>query len=107
MESKNSQIWQPTNQLYLPLGLSSTPLQWPYANNPQLYHTAFVNMTPSSHPRSDGTQGYLSYGPSWWAYDFPEEGNCAPAIFPHQNFTGDGSASSSTSTRSRLLADSY
>jgi hypothetical protein len=27
MESKNSQIWQPTNQLYLPLGLSSTPLQ--------------------------------------------------------------------------------
>jgi hypothetical protein len=27
MESKNSQIWQPTNQLYPPLGLSSTQLQ--------------------------------------------------------------------------------
>jgi len=94
--SKNSQIWQPTTQFHPPPGLVYTLLQGPFANDHQLYHTDPFNITPSSHPSSGATQAYLSYGPSWQAYAFPEEGNSGPEMFPPQKFTGDGPSSSST-----------
>jgi hypothetical protein len=45
-------------------------------------------MTPISQPSCAATQGYQSYGPSWQAYDFPQEGYGRPQMFPPQQFAG-------------------
>jgi hypothetical protein len=50
-------------------------------------------MTPSSQQSTGATQGYLSYGPLWQAYDFPQGGYGGPQLFPPQQCTAHGQSS--------------
>ena len=50
-------------------------------------------MTPSSQPSSGATEGYLSYGLLWLAYDFRQGGYGGHQMFPPQQITGHGPSS--------------
>jgi len=92
--SKDTQFRQPTNQLPLPPGYSHPPSQSPLPGAPQVYHPAPFNIKPISQPSSGGAKkGYLSYGPSWKGYDFPQGGSGGQQMFPHQQFPRQGPSS--------------
>ena len=76
--SKHTQCEQPRNQYHPPPGYGYLPLQPPFLGTPQFYHPAPFNMTPRSQPSSGATEGYLSYGPTWEAYDFLQGGCGGP-----------------------------
>jgi len=72
--NRDTQFGEPTKQFPPPPGYSYPPLQPPFPGAPQFYHHAPFNMTPGSQPSSGATQGYVSYGPPWQGYDFPQGG---------------------------------
>ena len=94
-QSKDTLFGQPANQFHPspPLGYSYLPSQPPFPDAPQFHHHAPFNMTARSQPNSVATQGYLSYGSSWQAYDFPQGGYGGPQMFPPLQFTGHGPSS--------------
>ena len=91
--SKDTQFRQPANQYHPPQGYSYPLSQPPFPGAPQFYHHPPFNMTPSSQLSSAATQGYLSHGPSWQGYDFPQRSYGGPQMFPPQQFTGQGPSS--------------
>jgi hypothetical protein len=92
--SKDTRIGHPTNEYPPPPGYCYLPSQPPFPGPPQFYHPAPFYMTPSSQPGSGGApQEYLSFGPSWQRYDFPQGGYGGPEMFLPQQFTGHGPSS--------------
>jgi len=94
--SKDTQFGQSANQFYPPLWYSNPPSQAPFLSAPHFYEPAPFNITASSERCSGATQGYLSYGPLWQAYDFHKEGYGGPQMFPSQQITGHGPSSPGT-----------
>jgi len=93
--SRDTQIGPPTNQFHPPPEYSYLPSLTPFLGAPQFYNPTPFNMPPSSQPSSGAIQGYLSYGPSWQAYDFPQRGHGGPQMFPPLQLTGHWPSSSS------------
>jgi len=91
--SKDTQFGQPTNQFHPPPGYHYLPLQLLFPVAPQFYHPAPFNMTQSSQPSSNATEGYPSYEPSWQAYDFAQGEYGGPQMFPPQQLTGHAPSS--------------
>jgi len=91
--NKDTQFGQPKTQFPPPPGYSYPPSQPPYPGAPQFYHHPPFNLTPSSQPSSCATQGYVSYGPPWQGYDFPQGGYGGPQMFSRQQLTWQGPSS--------------
>jgi len=94
--SKDTQFGQLMNPIHSPLGYSDPPLQLPFPGDPQFYHHAHFNVTPSSQPSTTATQGYPSYGPSLQASDFTQGGYGGRQMFPPQEFRGHGRSAPGT-----------
>jgi hypothetical protein len=91
--NKDTQFRQPTNLFLPPWGCIHPPSQPPFPSAPQFYHHAPFNMTPSSQRSSGATQGYVSYGPPWQGYNFPQGGSGGPEMFPPRQFPRQGPSS--------------
>jgi len=89
-QAKTLNSGSPQITFILHRGIVTPPSQSTSPGAPQFYHHAPFNMTPSSQLSTGATQGYLSYGPLWQAYDFPQGGYGGTQMFPTQQFPGHG-----------------
>jgi hypothetical protein len=84
---KDTQFEEHPNSFPPPPVHSYSPLHPPFPDPPLFYNPAPINMIPISQPNCGATKEYPCYGPRWQGYDFPQEGNIDPQMFPSQQFT--------------------